>query len=34
MKFDMQIDYKRTYRRCMKYCLHVDNYKHGNGAKI
>jgi len=30
MKFGIEIDYKHTHKFCMKYCLHVNNYKHEN----
>jgi hypothetical protein len=30
----MEIDHKHVYKFCVKYCLHVNNYKHDNSAKL
>jgi hypothetical protein len=30
----MEIDHKQTYKCCMKCCLHVNNYKHGDAANF
>jgi hypothetical protein len=34
VKFDTEIDYNHTYKFCMKYCLRVNNYKHGYDANL
>jgi len=34
VKFGMEIDHTHTYKLCMKYCLQINNYKRGNGAKL
>jgi len=30
----MEIDYKRTYKLCMKQCLLAKNYKYGDKANL
>jgi hypothetical protein len=34
VKFCIEIYLKHTYKFCMKYCLEVRNYKHGDGANL
>jgi len=34
IKFGMKIDYKCTYELCMKYCLQLNCYKHGEGMHL
>jgi hypothetical protein len=28
------VDEKHFYKFCIKFCLHINNYKHGDGAKL
>jgi hypothetical protein len=34
VKFCTDIDSKYTYKYCMKLYLHINNYEHGNCAKL